>query len=130
MRARTLLLAVSWLTVALPAEAQVREPTVPAPMQVVASQPNVYVVSEVQVFEGDTLFLTNVDPQLPHDVVSEDYVPGTAQRVFRTQGAVGLGGHIQVVGVERLPAGDSRPFLCSLHPEMRGNVTVLARPAA
>ena len=127
MRARTLLLAaVSWLTVGVgvPADALV-------PQQVLASQPEIFVVSEIQIFEGDTLFLTNVDPQLPHDLVSEDYFPGTSQRVFRTAGPVSFGdAPIQVVGVENLPAGDSRPFLCQLHPNMRGNVTVLPRPAA
>lgn len=127
MRARTLFLAaVSWLAVASPAGAVT---PVPVP-QAVAAISSGYVVSEVYVVEGGTLTLVNADATLDHDIVSEDYVPGTGQRRFRTAGPVPPGGTAAVLGVELLQAGDVRPFFCSLHEFMRGNVTVVAAPAA
>ena len=126
MRARmSSLAAVSWLTAALPAGAVA---PVPVPHAVAAISSG-YVVSEVYLVEGGTLTLVNADATLDHDLVSEDFVPGTGQRRFRTSGPVAPGGTAAVVGVETLEAGDTRPFLCSLHEFMRGNVYVVAAPA-
>jgi plastocyanin len=84
-----------------------------------------YVVSEITIYQGDTLTLVNLDPQQAHDIVSEDFLNGT--RVFRSE-AVPAGTPSDVKGVSTLPPS-SYPFLCSLHPEMRGNLHVEPAPA-
>lgn len=84
-----------------------------------------YVVSEITIVQGDTLTLVNVDPQQQHDLASEDWENGA--RKFESA-AVGVGTPAEVRGVSTL-APSSYPFLCRLHPEMRGNLHVQPVPA-
>lgn len=114
------LAAVSWCAAALVAPHAPAHALVPQQVVTIASA---YAPSEVTILAGDTLTLTNLDPQLEHDLVSEDTVAGV--RVFRTNGAIPFGGQAAVAGVEKLPPS-VYPFFCSLHEYMRGNLTVQA----
>lgn len=114
------LAAVSWCAVALAAP-QPAQALVPHQVVSVAST---YVVSEITIYEGDTLTLTNLDPNLVHDLVSLNF--SGSNRLFRSDN-VDPGKQGQVHGVESL-AANAYPFLCSLHFEMRGNLYVEPRP--
>ena len=84
-----------------------------------------YVVSEITIYQGDTLTLTNLDP-ITHDLVSRNLGPGGA-RVF-SSGPAGTGESVGVSGVSSLRPG-TYPFFCSLHERMFGNLYVEAAPA-
>lgn len=117
MRARMLLLAVSFLSVGVPADAV-------AP-QVGLAVASAFVPSELTIVEGGTLTFVNADAMLPHDITSLDRVNGIPK--FRSA-TIGLG-QSPVDGVSVLPAS-IYPFVCSVHEYMVGNLTVLAPPAA
>lgn len=106
--------AVSFLVPTAPAHALV-------PQQALAYSGG-YVLSEITIFAGDTLTLTNLDAQQAHDIVSLDWLNGS--RRFRSDAAA-VGQSVPVVGVETLPPS-TYPFLCSIHEWMVGNLTVTA----
>ncbi len=116
MPARLLTVAAAALVAALPAPARAA-----VPWQVVAV-PDRYVASEVYVLPGDTLFLTNADPVTPqqHDLRSTAHRNGVPlfKSPFLSAGQTG-----EVAGVAALPPG-YYPFVCALHPQMRGNLHV------
>jgi plastocyanin len=71
--------------------------------------------------QGGSLTFVNVD-NAAHDVVSEGLAPD-GSRLFRSDYA-NVGQAVPVEGVEDLAAGDYG-FFCSIHPSMRGTLTVL-----
>lgn len=97
---------------------------VPVPHQVVAVGTG-FVLPEIRVFQGDTLTLTNLDPQQAHDLVSRNLAGGV--RVFAS-GPADPGTQAEVVGVSSLRP-DVYPFFCSLHESMTGNLRVERAPA-
>lgn len=102
-------------------------PATPAhavPHQVVAVGTG-FVLPEIRIFQGDTLTLTNLDPQQAHDLVSRNLVGGV--RVFAS-GPAAAGERVDVAGVASLRP-DVYPFYCSLHESMTGNLRVEAAPA-
>lgn len=106
--------ALSPLVAAAPAEA--------APFQLVVVR-NVYAPAEITILAGNTLEITNLDIE-GHDVYSLD-IDGSGRPLFRSP-VVGTGGHAVVAGVERLtPERNPYAFVCSLHSEMFGNITIV-----
>jgi polyvinyl alcohol dehydrogenase (cytochrome) len=86
--------------------------------QVVANSPAAFTTPRVVAQEGDTLRFRNLDPIAGHDVDSTQ--PG----LFGSP-VIPFGQSTLVDGVETLAPGDYG-FLCSIHPNMRGNLTVIA----
>ena len=117
MRARRLI-AVSWCAVAL---AVPRPAHALAPQQVLVTA-NGYVLSEIVILQGDTLSLTNVDPNQPHDLVSRNRPGGVY--AFRAD-VIDFGKQTDVVGTSVLTP-NVYPFYCSVHEWMIGNLTVEA----
>jgi plastocyanin len=74
-----------------------------------------YVVPDVTIDPGEKLTFFNPDVA-QHDVVSEK--PG----LFASE-TVGTGAEVPVVGADTLASG-SYPFICSVHPYMKGTLTV------
>jgi plastocyanin len=97
---------------------------VSVPRQVVTVG-STYVVSEITIYRGDTLRLTNLDNGIAHDLVSLKLVGGV--HVFGS-GPAATGESVDVAGVSSLPTGHYT-FYCSLHASMLGNITVEAAPA-
>jgi polyvinyl alcohol dehydrogenase (cytochrome) len=70
---------------------------------------------------GGPLSFANFDlPQ--HDVVSVEKAPG-GRALFQSRLA-GLGEVVPVDGLDRVKAGQTYEFFCSIHPGMRGNLIV------
>lgn len=114
MRVRSLLVAVSFLSVAAPADAV-------TPMAVAVSGSG-YTLSEVTVTQGGSLTLVGADPVDVHDLVAGDRRNGAP---LFASGTVGPGGVSGVSGVSSLAPG-RYPFYCRFHEWMAGNLTVLA----
>jgi plastocyanin len=70
---------------------------------------------------GGPLSFVNLDT-VQHDVVSVDKAPDGAP-LFRSK-LIGLGESAPVQGLERVKAGQSYEFFCSVHPGMRGTLYV------
>ncbi|HEX8003699.1 MAG TPA: hypothetical protein VF519_13495 [Mycobacteriales bacterium] len=115
--------AIALCALAVPA-APARALPAPVPHQVVTVAAR-FVVSEVTVFRGDTLTLTNADPTLSHDLVSRNFAGGL--RIFGSPPA-GPGERVEVARVATLAPG-VYPFYCSLHESMIGNLRVQTAPA-
>jgi polyvinyl alcohol dehydrogenase (cytochrome) len=86
--------------------------------QVVANSPAAFTTPRVVAQQGDTLRFRNLDPIAGHDVDSEQ--PGR----FGSP-VIPFGQSTLVEGVEKLSPGDYG-FLCSVHPNMRGTLSVIA----
>ena len=70
---------------------------------------------------GGPLSFLNLDV-VQHDVVAEEKGPD-GRPVFSTK-LIGLGETAPVEGLDKVQAGGSYPFYCSLHPGMRGTLSV------
>jgi plastocyanin len=70
---------------------------------------------------GGPLSFLNLDV-VQHDVVAEEKGPD-GRPVFNTK-LIGLGETAPVEGLDKVQAGRSYPFYCSLHPGMRGTLSV------
>jgi plastocyanin len=70
---------------------------------------------------GGPLSFVNLDP-VQHDVTSEEKGPD-GRPVFSSKLA-GIGEVAPVEGLDRVQSGRTYPFLCSIHPGMRGNLVV------
>lgn len=86
---------------------------------VITAAANTFVPGNVTIAQGDTLTFANPDVA-PHNVVSDATTKAGA--IFRS-GVATTGQTVTVNGVERLKPG-TYPFYCSLHPTMRGALTV------
>ena len=71
--------------------------------------------------KGGALSLVNLDA-VQHDVVAEDKGPDGAP-LFKTK-LIGLGETAPVEGMDRVEPGKSYGFFCSLHPSMRGTLSI------
>jgi plastocyanin len=80
-----------------------------------------FVPGDQTIVAGDSLTLVNADPAA-HDVTSLDDGP-VGGHLFRSIVLDQPGQRAPVVGVAALEAG-TYEFYCSVHPEMRGTVTV------
>jgi plastocyanin len=98
--------AVSWLATS---------PAAAATPYHIATIADTYVPASWTIAPGDTLTLVNLENS-PHDVVSED-------GLFRSATLYGAGTTAPVVGVSSLEPG-GYAFYCSVHPYMRGSITV------
>jgi plastocyanin len=72
-------------------------------------------------FAGGSLSFTNLDV-VQHDVTANDNGPD-GRPLFQSK-LIGLGETAVVTGAEKLPAGRSYGFYCSLHPGMKGTLAV------
>jgi hypothetical protein len=72
-------------------------------------------------FAGGTLSFTNLDV-VQHDVTADDKGPD-GRPLFQSK-LIGLGETATVDGVDKLQAGRSYGFFCSLHPGMKGTFAV------
>ena len=83
---------------------------------------NRFLPGDITVTQGDSLTFANADVQ-PHNVVSD--ATTKSGPLFRSNVAT-TGQSADVSGVGALKPG-TYPFYCSLHPAMRGTLTVTAR---
>jgi plastocyanin len=95
-----------------------------APLVVVAHSPS-YAPADFTIVEGSTLTLVNGDT-LDHDLRSLDTSGG--HPLFRSA-IIPTGGTAPVNGVAALTGPNVYPFYCSLHEDMKGNITVTPAPA-
>jgi plastocyanin len=79
--------------------------------------------ADITIFQGDSLTLVNADTEV-HDVSASDWING--HRMFQSA-AIGPAKTAKVLGVESL-SPSVYPFVCSLHADMVGTLTVLANP--
>jgi plastocyanin len=86
---------------------------------VIANNSLRYQNPEVTIDRGDRLFFENRDPQAQHNVTS---LAGPG-RFFRSDTIRHASDPVPVQGVPNLDPG-SYPFFCTLHPQMRGTLTV------
>jgi outer membrane protein assembly factor BamB/plastocyanin len=70
---------------------------------------------------GGPLSFVNLDP-VQHDVTSEEKGPD-GRPLFASK-LSGIGEVAPVEGMDRVKSGQTYPFLCSIHPGMRGNLIV------
>jgi plastocyanin len=71
--------------------------------------------------KGGPLQFINLDV-VQHDVVADRAGPD-GRPLFRTP-LIGTGQSAAVEGLDRVESGQSYPFYCSLHPGMRGTLSV------
>jgi plastocyanin len=85
-----------------------------------AAPPNQFFQGDVTIAQGDAITFTNFDT-VPHDVTATAK-GGDGKPVFQSA-QVGAGQSAPVAGVEYLTSG-SYPYICSIHPFMKGTITV------
>lgn len=93
---------------------------------VITAAANTFAPADLTLTEGSRLTFANADAA-PHNVVS-DATTRAGAAVFRS-GVISAGETSAVEGVEKVKPG-VYPFYCSLHPSMRGALTVTARNGA
>lgn len=124
MKTRGALCAVLVAVAALPATAQ-------ADKEVVAAATYRFSTASVTMDQGERLTFRNTDVA-GHDVTARD--SGTDNKPLFTTPIIGAGETAFVEGSQYLTTG-AYPFLCSIHPQMTGTLTVtgagtpVARPA-
>jgi outer membrane protein assembly factor BamB len=99
-------------------------PGVPAGPSVVsgpAASSTGYATPLVVSFSGNKVSYTNVDNVL-HDVTASDKAPD-GRPLFQSK-LIGLGESAPIEGTEKLAAGKSYGFYCSVHPGMKGTIQV------
>lgn len=84
-----------------------------------------YLNSDVTIAPGESLTFMNLDLVAPHDVTALDF-GDNFQPLFRSE-TVGFGTTVPVVGAETL-GGGTYPFICSIHSNMEGTLTVTGPP--
>lgn len=109
--------AVAAVSLIAPAGAGAAERVIAGPAPSSYSPPN----PQVELDAGEALTFFNADYSARHDVTSVDQ--GAAGRPLFASATVGFGSEVPVVGAESLSAG-SYDFICSIHPYMKGTVTV------
>lgn len=97
----------------------VAAPAASADETIYAGFPSVFLTPNVTIDQGEALSFTNLDV-VGHDVTSTQQVNG--KPLFASALTAG-GGTEPVVGAQALKTG-SYPFLCSVHPDMLGTLTV------
>jgi polyvinyl alcohol dehydrogenase (cytochrome) len=107
---RALLTVAAGLALAAPAEA--------AEMTAIANSPAAFSTPRVVARQGDSLRFRNLDPIAGHDLDS-------VQRGLFGTAVIPFGQSAVAEGVEKLVPGDYA-FLCTVHPNMTGTLTVLA----
>jgi plastocyanin len=85
-----------------------------------AGPPNQFFQGDVTIAQGDAVSFTNFDT-VAHDVTAADK-GGDGKPLFQSA-QVGTGQSAPVAGVEYLSTG-SYPYICSIHPFMKGTITV------
>lgn len=83
--------------------------------------PASYLNPDVSIAPGEEVLFQNLDFSAPHDVTSIDISP-TFQPLFRSE-TVNAPAEVPVVGAETLAEG-SYDYICSIHPNMQGTLTV------
>jgi plastocyanin len=106
---RLAVLAAVAAVLAMPAQAAADQRVIAAPFS------SGYVDPDVTIAPGEKLTFFNPDVN-PHDVTSAE--PG----LFASE-TVGTGSEVPVTGADALAPG-SYPFICSIHPYMKGTLTV------
>lgn len=96
-----------------------------------------YVPPVVVITEGEGITYTNADIARHNVVASDAFVPKKAAKkvqwcsgfdagkcpLFWSE-AISAGDSTEVLGLERVVAGEDYGFLCTLHPNMRGTLVV------
>jgi len=95
-------------------------PAARAQGQISAGPPNTYLTPDVTIDQGESVTFTNADA-VEHDVLARDKGPD-GKPLFRSE-LVGFAQSAPVEGTEYLVTG-AYPFVCSLHPQMEGTLTV------
>jgi plastocyanin len=95
-------------------------PAASADEQITAGPPSVYVTPSVTIDQGERITLYNTDVAA-HDVLARDLGPDE-KPLFSSELAA-LGETVPVTGAESLTTGEYA-FLCSIHPQMEGTITV------
>jgi plastocyanin len=85
-----------------------------------AGPPNQFFQGDVTIAQGEAITFTNVDT-VPHDVTAG--AKGSDGKPLFQSSQIGPGQSAPVEGVEYLAAG-SYPYICSIHPFMKGTITV------
>ena len=86
-----------------------------------AGPPSQFFTSAVTIDQGETVSFTNLDV-VQHDVTAVDKGPDGSP-LFHTK-LIGLGETAPVEGLDKVKAGQSYAFFCSVHPGMRGTLVV------
>ncbi|HEX4734903.1 MAG TPA: plastocyanin/azurin family copper-binding protein, partial [Thermoleophilaceae bacterium] len=85
-----------------------------------AAPPNQFFQGDVTIAQGEAITFTNMDT-VAHDVTASG--KGADGKPLFASAQVGTGQSAPVAGVEYLTAG-SYPYICSIHPFMKGTITV------
>ncbi|HEX6713696.1 MAG TPA: plastocyanin/azurin family copper-binding protein [Thermoleophilaceae bacterium] len=85
-----------------------------------AGPPNQFFQGDVTVAQGEAITFQNMDT-MPHDVTAQG--KGADGKPLFQSAQVGTGESSPVAGVEYLTTG-SYPYICSIHPFMKGTITV------
>lgn len=110
-----------WVIAAIAAgSALFAAPAAHAQGQISAGPPNQYLTPDVTIDQGDSVTFVNADA-VEHDVLARDKGPD-GKPLFRSE-LVGFAQSAPVEGTEFLVTG-AYPFVCSLHPQMEGTITV------
>jgi outer membrane protein assembly factor BamB len=80
-----------------------------------------YATPAMITFAGNKVSYTNLDNVL-HDVTATDKAPD-GRPLFQSK-LIGLGESTEIAGTEKLQAGKSYGFYCSVHPGMKGTLSV------
>jgi plastocyanin len=85
-----------------------------------AGPPNQFFQGDVSIAQGEAITFTNMDT-VPHDVTASG--KGADGKPLFQSAQVGTAQSAPVAGVEYLTTG-SYPYICSIHPFMKGTITV------
>jgi plastocyanin len=85
-----------------------------------AGPPNQFFQGDVSIAQGEAITFTNMDT-VPHDVTAAG--KGADGKPLFQSAQVGTAQSAPVAGVEYLTTG-SYPYICSIHPFMKGTITV------
>jgi plastocyanin len=88
--------------------------------QISAGPPNMYLTPAVTIDQGEPVTFVNADA-VEHDVLARDAGPD-GKPLFRSE-LIGFAQAAPVEGTEYLVTGDYT-FICSIHPQMEGTLTV------
>ena len=95
-------------------------PAAHAEGQISAGPPNTYLTPDVTIDQGESVTFVNADA-VEHDVLSRGAGPD-GKALFRSE-LIGFAQSAPVEGTEFLVTG-AYPFICSIHPQMEGTLTV------
>jgi plastocyanin len=85
-----------------------------------AGPPNQFFQGDVSIAQGEAITFTNMDT-VPHDVTAAS--KGADGKPLFQSAQVSTAGSAPVEGVQYLTSG-SYPYICSIHPFMKGTITV------